>query len=86
MLRSTMKKRLKDKVKLNKIQQQTGAKDIRWRVKKAKLNYVGHIVRDTEKWGKVVEEWSSWEWKKKAGKTTNKEEGRAGERSRDIME
>ncbi len=38
MLLSIMKKRLKDKVKLSKIQPQTGAKDIGCMVKKAKLN------------------------------------------------
>ncbi len=61
-LRSIMKKRLKDKVKFSKIQEQTGPKDIGWMVKKAELNYAG--VRDPEKWGKVVEEGSPREWGK----------------------
>ncbi len=70
MLRSIMKKRLKDMVELSKIQEQAGAKDIGWMVKKAMLNYAGHMLRDPEKWGKVVEEWSPRKWKRKQGRPT----------------
>ncbi len=57
--------RVKDKVRLSEIIERTGTNDIGWKVKKLKLNFVGHVVRKVKKWGKLAEEWSSYNWKRK---------------------
>ncbi len=40
-------------------------KRYRVEVKKARLSCAGHIIKGTEKLGKVVEDWLTREWKRK---------------------
>ncbi len=45
MSHSIMNVKQMDKIKLERIQEVTRAKDIGWEIKKLKLNYAGHLAR-----------------------------------------
>ncbi len=51
MIRTILGIRLKDKILVNNMRKQAGAKNIGYKIKKLKLKYVGHMARsDAEKW------------------------------------
>lgn len=48
-LRSILRIRIKDKIKLEEIVECTGANDIGWKTKKLKLSFARHMVRGEDK-------------------------------------
>lgn len=66
MLRSILKIKLRDLVKITKIREKTGESDIGFTIKKLKLRYVGHLVRGgKEKWNYLETLWTLYEMKRK---------------------
>ncbi len=69
MLRSILGIRLKDKVKNEIIRKQTGAKNIGYIIKKLKLKYAGHMIRNnSEKWNLKCTLWEPLDRKRKRGR------------------
>ncbi len=67
MLQNILNIKSKDKVRLTEIHKESEGRDIEWVIKKLKLSYAEHLVREKDKWNKFVEEYSLRYWKRNRG-------------------
>ncbi len=68
-IRSILGIRLKDKILVNNMRKQTGAKNIGYKIKKLKLKYAGNMAREnSEKWNLMTTLWTPREYKRKRGR------------------
>lgn len=70
MLRNILGLRLKDKINISDIFNKTKTTNIVGRIKKLKLKYAGHVVRESKyKWNKITTLWIRYEGKRKRGRS-----------------
>lgn len=73
MERSILNIKRKEKVSNKKVRTKSGVKDIGYIVKKAKLGYAGHMIRNNvERWNKRIYEWTPIGYKRRKGKPTTR--------------
>lgn len=73
MERSMLNVKRRDKVNLNVIRLKTKTIDVSYTIKKLKLKWAGHLIRNkTNKWAKQVAEWYPREGKRKRGRPSKR--------------
>jgi hypothetical protein len=69
MERSILKIKKRDKIRNRDIRGQTQSTDVGYKIKKAKFQYAGHIMRsERERWTKILTEWRPYEGKRNKGR------------------
>lgn len=73
MERSMLNIKRRDKINTKVIRQKTKTIEVSYTIKKLKLKWAGHLIRDqTNKWAKKVAEWYPREGKRKRGRPTKR--------------